>query len=290
MSELFENLSNALADTVAAVNSGVVRVEGRKRLAATGIAWDESHVITAHHVLKRDDGIQVALPDGSKASAVVVGRDKQTDVAVLRVEGGGLTPLAQAEAGSLRVGHLALAIGRPGDHLQTTLGIISALGTGRMDGLIQTDVVMYPGFSGGPLIDAAGKVQGMNTSGLNRGVSLAISTHWIQQIASTLIEHGHMRQGYLGVGAQPVRLPQAMAAEAGQETGLLLSSVEAGSPGEQGGLLQGDVILALDGEPTPHLDALLMLLTGTRVGQAVPVRIIRGGQITEVTVTIGTSA
>ncbi len=286
MSEIFENISNAMADTVDEASKGIIRVEGRKRLPATGIAWRDNLIVTASHVVRRDEGITVGLPDGSKADASLIGRDKNTDLAVLRIEGS-LSPRPLAEPGSLRVGHLALAIGKPGESVQTTLGIVSALGGKHMDGFIQTDVVMYPGFSGGPLVDASGQVQGMNTSGFQRGASIAISTHTINRVVDGLLEHGHIRQGFLGIGVQPVRLAEAQASESGQETGLMVVAVEASSPAAKGGILQGDIILSLGGEGTPHLDALLALLGSEQVGQSVAVKIVRGGQIQDVQVTIG---
>lgn len=289
MAPLYEELSNALADTVEAASKGIVRVEARKRLPATGIVWRENVIVTAHHVVRHDSNIKVGLPGGEIIAATLAGRDPDTDVAVLKVDQT-LTPLPLAADGSLRVGHLALAIGKPGEHVQTTLGVISALGTGQMDGLIQTDVVMYPGFSGGPLVDASGRVQGMNTSGLSRGASLSIATKKINQVVDALLVHGKVKKGFLGVGAQPVRLPEKLAGEVGQETGLMLASVEAGSPGDKGGLLQGDILIALDGQPTPHLDALLMLLSGDRVGKSVSAKIIRGGEVRELHVTIGEKA
>src|SRR5437762_1377922 len=160
MPEVLQNLSNALADTVASAGTGVVRVEARKRIPATGIVWSADGVIvTAHHVVERDENITVGLPDGKSVSAKLVGRDPSTDLAVLRTEGGGLTTVAQANYDSLRVGHLVLALGRPGDQVLATLGIVSALGEGsrgggQIDRFLQTDVTMYPGFSGGPLVDA----------------------------------------------------------------------------------------------------------------------------------------
>ncbi len=284
MTNLFKQLSDAMADTVQAVSAGVVRVEGRKRMAATGIAWRDDVIVTAHHVLRRDEGIQVGLPDGTVVPATLIGRDRYTDLAVLRVKAE-LTPLTQA-AHTPVVGHLALALARPGDQIQATLGLVSAIGSGRMQGLIQTDVLMYPGFSGGPLVDATGTVLGMNTSGFSRGVSIAIYTETINHVVDTLLEHGHMRQGFLGIGAQPVRLPAAQAETLNQETGLMIVSIEPESPAEKGGLMLGDIIVTLDGEPIPHLDALLLQLSGNRVGHQVPVQVIRGGSLQDVPVTI----
>jgi S1-C subfamily serine protease len=287
MSDLFKNVSNALADTVDATAPGIVRVEGRKRMGATGIVWGDGLIVTADHVVRRDDGVKLGLPGGDIATATLVGRDKHTDLAVLRTDAQ-LAPLKLASPDdALRVGHLVLALGRPGEQVQATLGVVSAIGSGRMQGAVQTDVVMYPGFSGGPLVDAAGLVQGMNTSGFARGVSVAISTATIINVVDILLEHGKMRQGFLGIGAQPVRLPEATAQDLKQETGLIIVSVENDSPAAQGGIVVGDIITALDGDSTPHLDALLMSLTGERVGKAVPVTLVRGGQVTEVTITIG---
>jgi S1-C subfamily serine protease len=278
-----------MADTVEAASAGVVRVEGRRRFGATGIIWREGIVVTANHVVRRDDGIKVGLPGGDTVEATVAGRDPSTDIAVLRVSGAA-NPASLADNGALRVGHLVLALGRPFNQVQATHGVVSAIGIRRDSGIIQTDVVMYPGFSGGPLVDASGNVQGMNTSGLNRGASLAIGTERINRIVSTLLEHGRMQQGFLGVGAQPARLPEAVASEVGQETGLLLVAVEPNSPAEAAGLLLGDVIISLDGEPTPHLDALLGLLSAERIGQGVPVKVLRGGALQEIDVTIGEKA
>src|SRR4051794_18910444 len=173
MAEVLQCLSNALADTVEKAGAGVVRIEARRRLPATGIVWSNDGVIvTANHVVERDDNITVGLPNGETASATLVGRDPSTDLAVLRVQGANLTAIGQANPDSLRVGHLVLALGRPGNKVLSTLGIVSAIGEGwrtrgggELDSYLQTDVVMYPGFSGGPLVDASGQVIGLNTSG-----------------------------------------------------------------------------------------------------------------------------
>jgi S1-C subfamily serine protease len=146
---------------------------------------------------------------------------------------------------------------------------------------------MYPGFSGGPLVDADGKVLGLNTSALLRGISLAVPASTLRRVTETLLAHGRVRRGYLGVGSQPVRLPSALAKQLDQETGLLLVSVEPGSPAEQGGLLLGDVIVALAGQPIRHMDDLLAGLSGDQVGASVPVRIVRGGKVQEMKVVIG---
>lgn len=297
MTQVLASLSEAMAATVKAAGAGVVRVEGRKRLSASGIIWSEDGVVvTAHHVLQKDDGIQAGLPDGQTVAATLVGRDPTTDLAVLRVQASDLNPLPRAGSTpeSLQVGHLVLALGRPGRSVQATLGIVSALGDswqtalgGAIDRYLQTDVVMYPGFSGGPLVNASGQVAGLNTSALLRGISLAIPTGTMERVVETLLAHGRIRRGYLGVSTQPVRLPAGLAQQLGQETGLLLAAVEPDSPAEKDGLLLGDTIIALAGSPVRHHDDLLALLSGDRVGQAVPVKIVRGGQVQEIQVHVG---
>jgi len=284
-----------MAATVEVAGASVIRVEARRRLPASGIVWSSDGVIvTAHHVVERDDNIGVGLPNAETVSATLVGRDPTTDLAVLRAQATDLTPPTWAESEDVRVGHLVLGLGRPGRTVQATLGIVSALGEswrtpagGRIEPYLQTDLVMYPGFSGGPLVDVAGGVLGLNTSALLRGISLSVPTPTLRQVVETLLTHGRVRRGYLGVGAQPVRLPAGLAEELGQETGLLLVSVEPEGPAGSAGLTLGDTIVALDGQPVRHMDELLALLGGDRVGVSVPVRIVRGGQAQEVTVTIG---
>jgi S1-C subfamily serine protease len=295
MAKVLQDFSNALADIVAEAGKGVVGVDARRRMPATGIVWTADGVIvTAHHVVERDENIGVGLPDGKAVPATLVGRDPSTDLAVLRVQATGLQASAQADVDSLRVGHLVLALGRPGESIQSTHGIISAVGGswhtpagGPVDHYVQTDVVMYPGFSGGPLVDMAGQVIGLNTSGALHGVSLAIPVPTLRRVVDALLTRGRIARGYLGVGAQPVRLPAALSEQLGQETGLLIVSVEPGSPADKGGLLLGDTLVGLDGQPLRQMDDLMTLLSGDRVGQSVSLRIVRGGKVQELTVTIG---
>ncbi|MBN1285470.1 MAG: trypsin-like peptidase domain-containing protein [Anaerolineae bacterium] len=294
MTEL-QNLSEALVKSVETAGASTVRVEARRRLPATGVVWSaEGLVVTADHVVRRDEDIYVGLPGGAKVAAALVGRDPTTDLALLKAETQDLTPPAWAGDEALRVGSLVIAAGRPYHDMQATLGMIYTLGGswrtpagGRIDRYIQTDVTMYPGFSGGPLIDAAGQIIGLNTSGLLRDASLAIPVATLKRITAALLEHGHVKRGYLGVGMQPVRLPEALAKTLEQEAGLLLVSVEPGSPADTGGLLIGDIIVAFGGEPVEHMDDLLMLLGGDQAGHETAVRIVRGGELKEVMITVG---
>lgn len=293
MANVLANLSEALAKTVETAGAAVVRVEGRRRLPASGIVWSaDGAIVTASHVLRQDEGITIGLADGQSVKASVAGRDPSTDLAVLRAEASGLAPAGRSD--QLQVGHLVLALGRPGRTVQATLGIVSALGEswrtsagGQIDRYLQTDVVMYPGFSGGPLVDVAGQVLGLNSSALVQGVSVSIPAATLEKVVETLLAHGRVRRGYLGVSTQTVRLPAAVAQATNQETGLLIVNVEPDSPADKSGLVLGDTITALDGAAVRHHDDLLALLAGDRVGAKVPVQIVRGGQTQTVNVTVG---
>lgn len=295
MAEVLRQLSNDLAATVETAGAAVVRVDARRRMPASGIVWSaDGIIVTSNHVVERDDNITIGLPGGDSASATLIGRDPSTDVALLRVSGAGLSTVSWTETADVKVGHLALALGRPGRRVQATLGVVSALGDpwrtsagGHIDTYLQTDVVMYPGFSGGALVEAGGGILGMNSSALARGVSVTLPTSTVRRVVEALMTHGRVRRGFLGIKAQPVRLPQNIASEVGQETGLLLASVEAGSPADQSGLLLGDTLISFGEQAVRHMDDLLSVLSAERAGQAVEARILRGGQLQTVSVSIG---
>ena len=295
MSETLQTLSDALAALVERAGQSIVRVEGRSRLSASGVVYTADGVIvTAHHVIERNEHLRVGLPDGQLVEATLIGRDPGADLAVLRVTQEALNPATWVNVDELRVGNLVLATARPGRSVQATLGVVSALGgpwrTGagsEIDHYLQADVVMYPGFSGGALLTMDGRIAGVNTSALVRGASVAIPAQTVARSVETILKHGRMPRGYLGVGLQAVPLDAALQASLGQQTGLMVMSVEAGGPAAQAGLLQGDVLVALDGVAVQCLEELQALLTGERVGKTVLVRFVRAGALQEKNVTIG---
>ncbi len=291
-------LSADLAGAVARASRYVVRVNARRRQPASGILWSSDGVIvTADHVLETDEGIAVGLPDGGEVQAQIVGRDPGTDLALLRAQASGLAGADLADPGSVKVGNLVLAVARPSaGEPMATIGIVSSLTGpwrtwrgGLLERLIQTDVTLYPGFSGGALVDAAGRVAGLNTSLLARGVSAALPVDTIQRVAQAILTQGRVRRGYLGVSTQSVGLPQALAQGLGlsQQMGLLVVGVEPGGPAERGGVMLGDLLIGLAGQAVQNADELQSQLSPDRVGQPTPVRVIRGGQLRDLTVTIG---
>jgi S1-C subfamily serine protease len=295
MSQSFQDFSSGLAEAVSAAGASVARVEGRRRGAASGIIWTtDGLIVTANHVVHRDDNLRVGLPDGQAVDAILIGRDPSTDLALLQVAATGLKAADNISSEEMAVGHFVLALGRPGHSIQATSGIISAIGEGwrtpmggQIDRYLQTDVVMYPGFSGGPLVGASGQILGLNTSGLGRGVSLALPLVTINRVADSLKSHGRVRRGYLGVSTQRVRLPEDVAATLSQKAGLLVISVETGSPAAEAGMALGDTIVALGGKSIARHEDLLATLSGDAVGQKEVVVILRGGRTQELTVKIG---
>lgn len=289
-------LSNALAAVVERTGESVVRVEARHRMPSSGIVWSADGVIlTADHTVERDEDLAIGLPDGRSLPASLVGRDPSTDVAVLRVEASGLATPEWADAADLKVGHLVLGLMRPGRTARATLGIVAALGTeewrapagGSFERYVQVDVGLQRGFSGSLLADAQGRAIGLGTAGLLRGHALAVPPATLRRTVESLLAHGRIRRGYLGIAAHPVRLPAQVAEEQGMRTGLILIAVEPGSAAEQGGLRLGDVLLSLDSQPVGDLGQLHGLLGEDRIGAEVSVRILRGGEIRDLRVTVG---
>ena len=290
-------LSNQLADAVQAAAAWTLRVHARRGPAASGIAVSADRVLTADHVVEpaREGDIRVGLPDGGELKATLVGRDPATDLAVLRVSDARLTPAAPS-TDQPRVGSLALVVARPNGGLAASLALVSGLGGpartrggGILERFIQVDAVMYPGFSGGPLVDTAGAVLGLSTSGLAfGGPSTAIPWDLATRLAQTIVEHGRVRRGYLGIGSQPVALsPAARDLAAGQERGLLVVHVAENGPAAQAGFLQGDILVRLDGGAITNADELQGLLGPDRVGATLQAAIVRGGELRELSVTVG---
>jgi serine protease DegQ len=288
-------LSDGMADAVASVATAVVRVNGRRRRAGSGVVIAQNTVLTASHVLEREEDLSVETADGRTLSARFAGRDHSSDLAVLKVEGLDIEPATPVE-GDARVGQISLAVGSPsrGEGPRATLGVVSAVGGPvrsrrgpRLERYIQTDATPYPGFSGGPLIDARGNVLGILVSGWGRGAAFAIPADIAWRTAGTLSEQGSVKRGYLGILSQPVRLPDGQSLGLTQRGGLLVVGVEDGSPADRGGLIVGDILATLDGQPIEDTDDLLVLLAGDRVGRAVPVKLVRGGELAEVEITVG---
>jgi S1-C subfamily serine protease len=291
--------SDEFAAAVAQVTRSVVRVEARQRVAGTGIVWtSEGAIVTADHVVERDENIRVAF-DGQSYEAELAGRDPTTDLAVLKIKAPNVVPVQVADAKSLKQGNLVFAAGRPwGDEPIVSAGIVSALGKfGRgqgwgnqfKEGLIHTDLTLYPGFSGGPLADASGRLVGMNSSVLGRDLSLAIPAETVARIAEQLLTKGRIERGYLGIGVQKIPLQQSLAQKLNlsQETGLMVLQVEPGTNAEKAGFLPGDILVGLNGTTIARVRELNRWLSNESGGRDVNARVIRGGELQEFPITVG---
>jgi len=291
---LLRLLSNQMADAVEHIGPALALVNGRPRQPASGVVYGQDLVLTADHVLEREDDLTIQTHDKRTLPAQFVGRDLATDLAVLRVADLGLAAATASEE-TARVGQMVMAVGRTAnDGPMASSGVISIIGgplrTGRgvtLERYIRTDATPYPGFSGGPLIDMQGAVIGILTTGLVNGIALAIPMDIAKNIADTLVKQGYIKRGYLGISSQLVRLPDAQRAGQTQEHGLLIVKVDENSPAEKGGLMLGDILVALDGHAINDSEDLQILLTGDRVGKAIPVDVIRGNTLQTLQVTVG---
>jgi S1-C subfamily serine protease len=293
---VLESLSNDLAGAVERAGQSVVAIHARRRIPASGIHWRPGVIVAAHHTIQRDEDITISLADGSSVAATITGRDPTTDLAVLKVDEAKVPVASFADDSGVRVGALVLALGRPGHAVTASLGVISTVGGewrtwhgGTIDRFVRLDISIYDGFSGGPLIDASGRVLGLNTSGLSRGAALAIPVSTVNRVVDQLVKSGRVARGYLGLGMQAVRLPAALVERLSlpNDVGLMVVSAEPGGPGDKAGILIGDVLIAVADKPVADPAEVLALLGGDQIGKTLATRIIRAGEPKTLSITIG---
>jgi len=289
---MLTEFSNQLADAAAAAAPSVVQVQGRRR-AASGIVYAQGTVVTTVQAVGREDGLHVRGSEGDAVDAELAAWDPATSLAVLKAPAL-VAPAIQVATQPARVGHLALALARSwSNNLTASAGIVSIIGgplrTGRrrsIDQVIRTTAPMHDGFAGGAFVDTSGALVGITTASTIRGLGVVIPSSIAWKTAQGLLEHGRTRSGYIGVAGQQVQLPEGQRTD-GRDEAVLVIAVNRDGPAAKAGVLVGDLILALDGQPITSPDDLLDLLTGDRVGKAATLRILRGGAAKEVPVTVG---
>jgi S1-C subfamily serine protease len=289
-------LSNEAASAVEKAARSVVAIHGRRRIPSSGVLWREGIVVTANHALERDDEITVTLPDAGTVAATLAGRDPGTDLAILKTSAAGFAVAERGNTGELKPGHLLLAAGRTAEgSSRASLAMVAVTGPawrawtgGTIDLTLRLDRNLHPNLSGGPVLDSAGGVLGIVTPALSRFSATVIPVSTVDRVSAELEKRGHIGRGYLGVGMQPVALPEKLreSLKLSNEVGVMIVTVEPGGPAEKAGVLIGDILVALEGKPLTGTESLAAHLSGEQVGKAVKASLIRGGTLTELAITV----
>jgi len=289
-------LSEQIASTVEQAAQSVVSVHARHRFDSSGVHWSPEIVVTADHALRRDEGIRVTLPDGSKADAELVGRDPGTDLAVLRVKGLGIPVISKDEnPAAIIPGGIVLAVGRSKDSAVAAFGVISNISGpsqtwrgGKLDQVVRLDLSLHPAGAGSAVVGASGKLLGIATPALSRVSVFAIPLSTVARVTDNLVAHGRVPRGYLGVGLQPIAIPEHLRSKLNlaNSTGLIAISVENEGPAGKAGMSIGDVLLELGGRPAQRTENVQEVLSSESVGRKIQARILRGGNAVELEITI----
>jgi S1-C subfamily serine protease len=293
-------LSNALAQDTERAAASAVAVHTEPRGSSSGVVWRAGVIVTAEHALRRDEEIQITLPDGRVVAATLAGRDPSTDVAVLKCAEAA-SPIAQiADASTVKPGSLALVVGRT-----RVSGPVAALGTvslvaperrtwtgAALAPYIRLDVGLQPTTVGGAVIDAHGHIIGIATPRFARFGALAIPAATVNRVVDTLLQKGRIPRGYLGVGLQPVRLPENLrqSLHRSEKTAAIVLEVEPEGPAHKAGIVIGDILVALAGQPVAHLEDIHAKLAAESIGKSLAVNFIRGGALQEASIVVGERA
>ncbi len=297
MQSSMASLSNELAKLVEEFQSRVVAVHARSHYPSSGVHWRPGIVVTAEHTVRRDEDIQVTLPDGRRVEAALAGRDAGTDIAALKVEGTVEAAAPTTSGEPAKAGELALVLGRsPDSGPNASLGVISAVSGpwrtwrgGQLDNYIRLDATLFPNSSGGAVVDCRGRLLGMATSGLSRIAGLAIPASTIDRVVDVLVSKGRVPRGYIGIGAQPVAIPEDLRAKLSLrgEGGIMIVKVESGGPADRAGLLLGDILVGMGDAVLEGIEDLQAFSDSGVIGKAVKARVVRAGALREVEITIG---
>ena len=289
-------ISNALADATERAAAHAVAVHTEPRGSSSGIVWRPGLIVTAEHALRRDEEIQVTLPDGKVANAKLQGRDPSTDLALLKCEAATAYPAAFADAAGIKAGQLMLVVGRT-----RASGPIAALacvsliaGERRIWGgasiapYIRLDVGLQRTAAGGAVVDASGKIAGIVTPKFAPAGALALAAGTVDRVVDALLAKGRIARGYLGVGLQPIRLPEALreTLQRREKTAVIVLEVEPNGPAHKAGVLIGDILIAMNGKPVMRLDDVHAHLSGEQIGKPVNAEFLRGGGRREASIVV----
>ncbi|WP_392532246.1 S1C family serine protease [Nostoc sp. C117] len=293
---LLQALSNNIAEIVEQAGKTIVSVKANRRFSPSGIHWRQGIIITSDESLKQYDDITVTLANGNKTSISLLGRDLSTDIAVFQIENPPIPVATIGDAGNLKVGNLVLALARSNEgDICAAMGAVSvvsgawrSMSGGNIDQFIRPDIALYPGFNGGALVDTVGNIIGMNTSGRG-GTALTIPASTINRVVEQLLTKGRIPRGYLGLGMQPVRLPENLkkSLNLASSVGVIVVNIEQNCAADNAGILLGDILVSFDSSSIEDTNDLLALLNdSSRLGKSVKVQVVRGGELIELDVTV----
>jgi S1-C subfamily serine protease len=300
------NLSDFSAQITKAIETSagsIVAIDARPRVATSGVIWREGVIVSTNHTIRRDDNIRVVLEGGQRIAATLIGRDAGTDLAVLKIDDSEIAesfkPADISETSEIKVGNIVLAVGRTNadNGVTASFGIINNIGGAwrtwsgvEIERFINLDLAIRLGYSGGALIDATGRVLGINTSAFGRGLALTIPSETVNRVVDVLLAKGKIARPYLGIGAHqavPItgNLRERLNLE--QPSGLMILTIEEGGAAEKAGMLIGDVLLSIDSRQTIEAADVQAALWGREVGSTVKAKLLRGGEIVEIEITLG---
>lgn len=287
--------SEQISAAAAQAGASVVTVHARRRIPSSGIYWRDGVVVTVDHAIQYEQGITVSSSGGKPIEAKLAGRDPATDLAILKAEVSEGSLPQFGDPTQVKLGNLVLALGRTRQgNLVASSGIIGGLAGesrtwrgGRLDQSIRLDLELYPGFSGGPLVNVEGKILGINTSGLGGGRPLAIPSATVNRTVDQLLAKGYVPRPYLGAALQPVRIPDSVRSSLKSNAGgLIVLHVETGGPAEKAGIVLGDVIVELEDKPVPHTYEIRSALASSKVGDILKLKLLRAGTPVDVAVNL----
>ena len=294
--ELIE-LSNALASATERAAANAVAVHTEARGSCSGVIWRSGVVVTAEHALRRDEEIQITLPEGRVVSGALAGRDPSTDIAALKCPEASNKVAAFGDVAALKPGSLTLVVGRTrASGPVAALGAVSLVAPERrtwtgaaLAPYIRLDVALQPTAVGGAVVDAQGRLVGIATPRFGRFGVVAIPAPVVDRVVDTLLKKGRIPQGYLGVGLQPVRLPDALrqSLQRSEKTAAIVLEVQPDGPAHKAGIVIGDIVVAFAGHPVAHLEDIHAQLHGEAIGKSLPLKFVRGGAVQEATVVVG---
>ena len=298
MTTMWQQFSTELSEITNSAGKSIVAVDGRSGHASSGIVWRRDAIVTAAHTIRYESNIGVILGPGRSVMARLAGKDRGTDIALLKLDQEiDAQPAQFGNPQPLSVGQFAIAVARTRrGNIVASSGIISGLmgewqvSRTRIDQFIRPDLNLYPGFSGGALLDSTGVLVGLNTTGLLRGTSITIPSSTILRIAEEISATGHVAKPYVGLVMQAVQIPDSLQKKSGVShgAGLLVMHVESAGPADEAGVLLGDILVDMDGRAFSDLDDLSEVLGKRGAGQEVQTSLIRGGSLLQLAIRVGT--